>query len=304
VVKFILRLSSDDENDGHDKAVVELTPESAGLLIRMRDVFNAASLVSPVVVDQIDFIGPVDMRVVAVGGDGICDDDIRDDPPTVDDACADPNAGRAASVPRRLMAVAALVGVQAVPAWFQINACPSDGAAAETFRPLILSTVRPPMAPETSPAAAMGTHEAAGAKVASHASTCPFVGVGATTGLPWSFAIRFAALDPVTSPARTIGGIASAIEDISRWGSRATPSKPYCGSTRFHCVPLNTKTATSPALSRTHVEAPSMVFPFPEIVTFRVDAPPVASATAKTAGVTGEDGALIAHVIADVSRPT
>lgn len=92
MVKFILHLSSDDENDVHYKAVVELTPESAGLLIRMRDVFNAASLVSSVVVDQIDFIGPVDMRVVAVGGDGICDDDIRDDPPTVDDACADPNA--------------------------------------------------------------------------------------------------------------------------------------------------------------------------------------------------------------------
>ena len=87
MVKFILQLSSDNVNDGHKKAVVELTPENAGVLLRMRDVFNAASLVSPVTVDQIDFIGPVGMRVVAIAED--CD---KNSLSVVNAACRDHEA--------------------------------------------------------------------------------------------------------------------------------------------------------------------------------------------------------------------
>lgn len=91
-MKFILKLSCDDENDSHDKAVVEVDRRMADTLLKLREILHAAAAPSPVYLDEITFNGPGCMCVVAVKDDRICDDTIRKEPPTVDEACVDPDA--------------------------------------------------------------------------------------------------------------------------------------------------------------------------------------------------------------------
>jgi len=91
-MKFILRVWCDNERDAHDRAVVEVDQRAAETLLRLREIFNAAGIASPVLVDEITFKGPGYMCVVAVDEDRVFLERVRKDPPTLEDDCTDPDA--------------------------------------------------------------------------------------------------------------------------------------------------------------------------------------------------------------------